>query len=234
VLRISMELGGNAPFLVFEDADVAAAVDGAMVAKMRNMGEACTAANRFHVAAPVAEEFATRLAERMGSLRMGRGTDKDVNVGPLIDAAARRKVAELVDDARSRGARALVGGTLTDGPGYFYPPTVLDHVTSDARAIREEIFGPVAPVAGFSSEDDALAAANSSEHGLVAYVYTRDLDRALRVCERLESGMVGLNQGLVSNPAAPFGGIKQSGLGREGGREGILEYLATKYIAVAT
>lgn len=234
VLRISMELGGNAPFLVFDDADVGAAVDGAMIAKMRNMGEACTAANRFHVAAPVAEEFATRLAEKMGSLRMGRGTEKDVNVGPLIDAPARRKVAELVDDALSRGARVLVGGTSTDGPGYFYPPTVLDHVTPDARAVREEIFGPVAPVTTFNSEEAALAAANSSEHGLVAYVYTRDLDRALRVCERLESGMVGLNQGLVSNPAAPFGGIKQSGLGREGGREGILEYLATKYVAVAT
>jgi len=234
VLRTSMELGGNAPFVVFDDADVEAAVDGAMIAKMRNMGEACTAANRFHVAAGVADEFATRLAKRMGELRMGRGTEPDVNVGPLIDAPARSKVGELVDEARSRGARVLVGGVQADGPGYFYPPTVLDRVSPDVRAFREEIFGPVAPVASFTSEEAALAAANDSEHGLVAYVYTRDLDRAIRFCERLESGMVGLNQGLVSNPAAPFGGIKQSGLGREGGREGILEYLNTKYVAVAT
>ncbi|HEY6378585.1 MAG TPA: NAD-dependent succinate-semialdehyde dehydrogenase [Candidatus Dormibacteraeota bacterium] len=234
VLRTSMELGGNAPFIVFDDADVEAAVDGAMIAKMRNMGEACTAANRFHVAAGVADEFATRLAKRMGELRVGRGTEADVDVGPLIDAPARSKVAELVDEARSRGARVLVGGVQTDGPGYFYPPTVLDRVSPDVRAFREEIFGPVAPVAGFTSEEAALAAANDSQHGLVAYVYTRDLGRAIRFCERLESGMVGLNQGLVSNPAAPFGGIKQSGLGREGGREGILEYLNTKYVAVAT
>jgi succinate-semialdehyde dehydrogenase/glutarate-semialdehyde dehydrogenase len=234
VLRTSMELGGNAPFIVFDDADVEAAVDGAMIAKMRNMGEACTAANRFHVAAGVADEFATRLANRMGELRMGRGTEAGVNVGPLIDAPARSKVAELVDEARSRGARVLVGGVQADRPGYFYPPTVLDRVTPDVRAFREEIFGPVAPVASFTSEEAALAAANDSEHGLVAYVYTRDLARAIRFCERLESGMVGLNQGLVSNPAAPFGGIKQSGLGREGGREGILEYLNTKYVAVAT
>lgn len=233
VLRVSMELGGNAPFLVFDDADVDAAVDGAMVAKMRNMGEACTAANRFFVAAPLAEEFATRLAERMGALRLGRGTEPGVDVGPLIDAPARARVGAIVDQARARGARVLVGGVAAEGPGYFYPPTVLDRVDGTARAVREEIFGPVAPVLSFGSEDEALAAANASEHGLVAYVFTRDLDRALRVSERLETGMVGLNQGLVSNPAAPFGGIKQSGLGREGGREGILEYLATKYVAVA-
>jgi succinate-semialdehyde dehydrogenase/glutarate-semialdehyde dehydrogenase len=233
LLRLSMELGGNAPFLVFEDADVDAAVQGALIAKMRNIGEACTAANRFHVAAPVADEFATKLADRMGSMRVGRGTDDGVEVGPLIDDKQRSKVAGLVDDAVGRGARVLVGGHARDGAGYFYDPTVLADVPEGAELLREEIFGPVAPVKGFASEDEAIAAANDTEFGLVAYVYTSDIKRALRVVERLQTGMVGLNQGMVSNPAAPFGGVKQSGFGREGGYEGIEEYLATKYVAIS-
>jgi succinate-semialdehyde dehydrogenase/glutarate-semialdehyde dehydrogenase len=233
VLRVSMELGGNAPFLVFEDADLDAAVEGAMLAKMRNVGEACTAANRFHVHESIAEEFARRLAERMGALKVGRGTEEGVDVGPLIDAAQRSKVAELVGDAVDRGAEVLVGGREGEGPGYFYEPTVLAAVPEDARLLGEEIFGPVAPVASFSTDEEALAAANRTEYGLVAYVYTRDLERAFRVCEGIETGMVGLNQGVVSNPAAPFGGVKQSGFGREGGFEGIDEYLETKYVALA-
>jgi succinate-semialdehyde dehydrogenase/glutarate-semialdehyde dehydrogenase len=232
LLRLSMELGGNAPFLVFDDADLDAAVEGAMLAKMRNVGEACTAANRFHVAAPVAEEFASRLAERMAALKVGRGTEEDVDVGPLIDDAQRSKVKELVEDAVGKGAKVLVGGSERDGAGYFFEPTVLADVPSEARLLKEEIFGPVAPVAGFDSEEAAIAAANDTEYGLVAYVYTRDLQRAFRVIEGLETGMVGLNQGMVSNAAAPFGGVKQSGFGREGGYEGIEEYLETKYVAM--
>jgi succinate-semialdehyde dehydrogenase/glutarate-semialdehyde dehydrogenase len=232
LLRLSMELGGNAPFIVFEDADVDAAVQGALIAKMRNIGEACTAANRFHVAAPVAGQFAEKLAEKMGSMKVGRGTEDDVEVGPLIDDNQRSKVSELVEDAVRRGARALVGGHSRDGTGYFYDPTVLADVPEDANLLKEEIFGPVAPVKGFADEDEAIAAANNTEYGLVAYLYTSNLKRALRVVERLETGMVGLNQGIVSNPAAPFGGIKQSGFGREGGPEGIEEYLETKYVAV--
>jgi succinate-semialdehyde dehydrogenase/glutarate-semialdehyde dehydrogenase len=232
LLKLSMELGGNAPFIVFEDADIDDAVQGAMIAKMRNVGEACTAANRFHVADSVASEFAKKLADKMGAMKIGRGTDDGVEVGPLIDDRQRSKVAELVDDAVGKGARALVGGHARDGAGYFYDPTVLADVPADANLLTEEIFGPVAPVKGFASEEEAIAAANDTEFGLVAYVYTRDLKRALRVVERLETGMVGLNQGLVSNPAAPFGGIKQSGFGREGGPEGIEEYLETKYVAI--
>jgi succinate-semialdehyde dehydrogenase/glutarate-semialdehyde dehydrogenase len=232
LLRLSMELGGNAPFIVFEDADIDEAVKGALIAKMRNIGEACTAANRFHVAAPVAGQFAEKLAERMGSMKVGRGTEDGVEVGPLIDSSQREKVDELVQDAVGKGARALVGGHARDGAGYFYDPTVLTDIPEDASLLKEEIFGPVAPVKGFESEDEAIAAANDTEFGLVAYVYTRDLKRALRVVEGLETGMVGLNQGMVSNPAAPFGGIKQSGFGREGGYEGIEEYLETKYVAV--
>jgi succinate-semialdehyde dehydrogenase/glutarate-semialdehyde dehydrogenase len=232
LLRVSMELGGNAPFLVFEDADLDAAVDGAMVAKMRNIGEACTAANRFHVHESVAAEFADRLAARMRDLRLGRGTEDGVDVGPLIDDVQRGKVAELVQDATDRGAEVLVGGSPVDGPGYFYEPTVLGSVPQDARLLEEEIFGPVAPVATFSSDEDALAQANRTIYGLVAYAYTRDLDRAFRVMEGLQTGMVGLNQGIVSNASAPFGGVKQSGFGREGGREGIGEYLETKYVAL--
>jgi succinate-semialdehyde dehydrogenase / glutarate-semialdehyde dehydrogenase len=232
VLRVSMELGGNAPFLVFADADLDAAVEGAMLAKMRNVGEACTAANRFHVHESIAAEFASRLAERMGALKVGRGTEPDVDVGPLIDSDQREKVSELVDDAVQRGAKVLLGGSQLDGAGYFYEPTVLSAVPDDARLLGEEIFGPVAPVATFSTDEQALAAANRTEYGLVAYVYTRDLERAFRVCEGIETGMVGLNQGVVSNPAAPFGGVKQSGFGREGGFEGIGEYLETKYVAM--
>ena len=232
LLRLSMELGGNAPFLVFEDADLDDAVSGAMLAKMRNTGEACTAANRFHVAEPVAEEFAQRLAERMGSLKMGRGTEEGVEVGPLVDGEQRGKVAGLVKDALGKGAKALVGAGEMDGRGYFYEPTVLSDVPEDADLRREEIFGPVAPVFSVCSEEEAIEAANDTEYGPVAYVYTRDLKRALRVAEGLETGMVGLNRGMVSNAAAPFGGIKHSGFGREGGPEGIEEYLDTKYVAV--
>jgi succinate-semialdehyde dehydrogenase/glutarate-semialdehyde dehydrogenase len=232
LLRVSMELGGNAPFLIFEDADIDAAVEGAMLAKMRNIGEACTAANRFHVAAPAAEAFTEKLAQRMSALRMGRGTEDGVQVGPLINNDAREKVDELVGDALQRGARAVVGARPGDGRGYFYAPTVLADVPGDARVLKEEIFGPVAPVATFDSEEAAVAAANDTEYGLVAYVYTRDLKRAFRVVEGLETGMVGLNQGIVSNPAAPFGGVKASGFGREGGREGIDEYLEIKYVAM--
>jgi succinate-semialdehyde dehydrogenase/glutarate-semialdehyde dehydrogenase len=232
IMRTSMELGGNAPFLVFADADLDAAIEGAMVAKMRNVGEACTAANRFYVHADVVAEFSCRLAEQMGSLRVGRGTDEGVQVGPLVEAKAREKVQHLVEDAVAGGAQILVGGGPLDGPGYFYRPTVLVDAPPDAELTRTEIFGPVAPITTFTDEQQVLAAANDSPFGLVSYVYTSDLRRALRVCERLEAGMVGLNQGLVSNPAAPFGGIKHSGLGREGGTVGIEEFLETKYVAV--
>jgi succinate-semialdehyde dehydrogenase/glutarate-semialdehyde dehydrogenase len=232
VLNVSMELGGNAPFLVFDDANLDEAVDGALLAKMRNIGEACTAANRFHVAESVREEFTRRLAEKMGSLKIGRGTEDDVKVGPLIDEPSREKVKELVDDAVQRGGKLLVGGEPPDGRGYFFPPTVLDDVPVDARVFHEEIFGPVAPIAGFHSEEEAIERANDTEYGLVAYVFTRDIKRAIRVCEGLETGMVGLNQGMVSNAGAPFGGVKQSGIGREGGHEGLEEFLETKYVAV--
>jgi succinate-semialdehyde dehydrogenase/glutarate-semialdehyde dehydrogenase len=232
VLRTSMELGGNAPFLVFDDADLDAAVEGAMAAKMRNIGEACTAANRFLVQRGVADEFARRLAGRMAALKMGRGTEPDVVVGPLIDAAGRDKVTELVAHAVAGGATVLTGGTALDGPGTFYPATVLTGVPADARIGREEIFGPVAAISAFDTEDEAVAAANDTEYGLVSYVYTRDLARSLRLAERLDAGMIGLNKGVVSNPAAPFGGVKQSGLGREGGRVGIDEFLETKYVAI--
>src|SRR4051794_26463663 len=232
ILRVSMELGGNAPFLVFDDADLDAAVEGALIAKMRNIGEACTAANRFHVAEGVADEFASKLAEKMGAMKVGRGTDPDVKVGPLIDDDQRGKVDELVQDAAGKGAKVLVGGEKLDGAGYFYAPTVLADVPGEARLLEEEIFGPVAPVRGFGSEEEAIAAANATQYGLVAYVYTSDLKRAFRVIEALETGMVGLNQGMVSNASAPFGGVKHSGVGREGGREGVEEYLETKYVAM--
>jgi succinate-semialdehyde dehydrogenase / glutarate-semialdehyde dehydrogenase len=232
VLKTSMELGGNAPFLIFDDADLDSAVEGALLAKMRNIGEACTSANRFHVAEPVREQFERRLAEKMGALKIGRGMEEDVKVGPLIDQPSREKVSELVQDALDKGATRVVGGEIPDGRGYFYPPTVLGGVPDDARVLREEIFGPVAPVTTFESEEDAIARANDTEYGLVAYVFTRDIKRALRVCEGLETGMVGLNQGMVSNAGAPFGGVKQSGIGREGGKEGLEEFLETKYVAV--
>jgi succinate-semialdehyde dehydrogenase / glutarate-semialdehyde dehydrogenase len=261
VLRVSMELGGNAPFVVFEDADLDAAVEGAMIAKLRNVGEACTAANRFHVHESLASEFARRMAERMAKLKVGRGTEPDVDIGPLIDDRQRKIVEELVQDAVQKGAKLLCGGEPLAGPahpgasavvgdtssttatspvatggpatgGYFFAPTVLGEVPSDARILREEVFGPVAPVSTFSTEAQAIEAANATEYGLVAYIYTRDLARMLRVSEAIEAGMVGVNQGIVSNPAAPFGGVKQSGFGREGGFEGIGEYLETKYVAL--
>ena len=232
VLKTSMELGGNAPFVVFEDADVDDAVEGAMIAKMRNVGEACTSANRFHVHEDIAEEFATKLAERMGALKVGRGVEDGVDVGPLIDDDQRSKVAELVDDAVGKGAKALCGARKGDGAGYFYEPTVLTDVPDDANLLTEEIFGPVAPVRTFKTDEQAIADANASEYGLAAYVYTNDIKRALRVCEGLDTGMIGLNQGMVSNAGAPFGGVKQSGFGREGGPEGLGEYLEYKYVAM--
>jgi succinate-semialdehyde dehydrogenase / glutarate-semialdehyde dehydrogenase len=232
VVNTSMELGGNAPFLVFADADLDAAIEGAMIAKMRNGGEACTAANRFYVEAPVAQEFARRLAERMGALRVGPGAADGTQVGPLINAAAVSKVDDLVQGAVGEGARAAMGGHRPAGEGCFYPPTVLVDVPPDAAILREEIFGPVAPIVSFADEAEAIRLANATEFGLVAYVYTGDLARGLRVSEALESGMVGLNRGLVSDPAAPFGGVKQSGIGREGGHDGLMDYLESKYIAV--
>jgi succinate-semialdehyde dehydrogenase / glutarate-semialdehyde dehydrogenase len=232
VLRTSMELGGNAPFLVFEDADVAEAVAGAMAAKMRNMGEACTAANRIYVHESLIEEFGQKLAEKMSSLTVGRGTEDGIQVGPLIDDAAQNKVAELLEDAVGRGARVLAGGIRPEGAGFFFPPTVLTGVPGDARMAHEEIFGPVAPLTPFADEAEALAAANATEYGLVSYVFTNDLRRALRVAEKLETGMVGINQGVVSNPAAPFGGVKASGVGREGGAVGIDEFLEIKYVGI--
>jgi succinate-semialdehyde dehydrogenase/glutarate-semialdehyde dehydrogenase len=232
VLKVSMELGGNAPFLVFDDADLDDVVEGALIAKMRNIGEACTAANRFHVHEAVADEFAEKLARRMGELKVGRGTEPDVKVGPLIDDDQRDKVAELVEDASGKGAKVLVGGERVEGAGYYYRPTVLSDISEDARLLEEEIFGPVAPIKGFQSDDEAIAAANDTEYGLVAYVYTSNIKRAFRVVEGLQTGMVGLNQGMVSNAGAPFGGVKQSGFGREGGKEGIEEYLETKYVAM--
>jgi succinate-semialdehyde dehydrogenase / glutarate-semialdehyde dehydrogenase len=232
VLKTSMELGGNAPFIVFDDADLDKAVDGAMIAKMRNGGEACTAANRFYVQAGVADEFAKRLAEKMAALTLGRGVDDGVTCGPLVDEDTRSKVAALVDDARSRGASVVTGGSPGDGVGYFYTPTVIVGVPSDASCVTEEIFGPIAPIRVFTDEAAMIVEANSSEYGLAAYLFTQDLNRALRVAERLETGMLGVNQGMVSNPAAPFGGVKQSGLGREGGSVGIDEYLETKYLAI--
>jgi succinate-semialdehyde dehydrogenase/glutarate-semialdehyde dehydrogenase len=233
VLKVSMELGGNAPFVVFGDADLDRAVDGAMLAKMRNIGEACTAANRFIVHESVADEFGRRLADRMAALTIGDGIDDGVQVGPLVDGAAVKKVSELVADAVDAGARVLTGNRTMDGPGHFYAPTVLHQVPREARMFREEIFGPVAPITTFATDDEAIELANATEFGLVAYAFTKDLKRAVTVAERLESGMVGLNQGIVSNPAAPFGGIKASGLGREGGPEGIEEYLETKYVGLA-
>ena len=233
LLRVSMELGGNAPFIVFEDADLDAAVEGAMLAKMRNIGEACTAANRFFVHEAVAEEFGKRFAERMGALTVGNGSDDGVDVGPLITEKARAGVDELVQDAVSRGAIVLTGGSVPDGEGHFYPPTVLGGVPEGARVLSEEIFGPVAPLTTFGDEDEAITRANATEYGLVAYVFTRDNARVFRVAEALEFGMVGINTGIVSNPAAPFGGVKHSGFGREGGFEGIEEYLETKYVGTA-
>ena len=233
VVKPAMELGGNAPFLVFEDADIDAAIDGAMIAKMRNMGEACTSANRFYVHEKVHDEFAKKLTDKMAALKMGNGLDDGVAVGPLVNAGRRDKVIELVDDAVGKGAKVLTGGKSPGGPGYFYPPTVLDATCPTApKMLREEIFGPVAAIQTFKSEDEVIKRANDTEYGLVAYLYTKDLSRGMRVSEQLDFGMIGLNRGLVSDPAAPFGGMKQSGIGREGAHEGLMEFLETQYISV--
>jgi succinate-semialdehyde dehydrogenase / glutarate-semialdehyde dehydrogenase len=232
VVKPAMELGGNAPFIVFDDADVDAAIDGAMIAKMRNMGEACTAANRFYVHEKVHDEFAKKLTARMQALKVGNGLDDGVMLGPLVNADTRDKVKALVEDAVSKGASVLTGGKASEGPGYFYPATVLDKVPDSATLLREEIFGPVAALQSFNSEDEVIRRANDTEYGLVAYVYTRDLGRGMRVSERLDFGMIGLNRGLVSDPAAPFGGMKQSGIGREGAHEGLMEFLETQYVSM--
>jgi succinate-semialdehyde dehydrogenase/glutarate-semialdehyde dehydrogenase len=231
VVRPAMELGGNAPFLVFEDADIDAAVDGAMIAKMRNMGEACTAANRFYVHEKVHDEFAKKLAAKMSGLKVGNGLDEGVAVGPLVNAEGRDKVIELVEDAVAKGAKVLAGGKSIAGKGYFYQPTVLTHVADDSALLNDEIFGPVAAIQTFKTEEEVIARANDTEYGLAAYLYTQDMSRGLRVSEKLDFGMIGLNRGLVSDPAAPFGGMKQSGLGREGGHEGLMEFLETQYVS---
>jgi len=231
LLRTSMELGGNAPFLVFDDADIDAAVSGALAAKMRNGGQACTAANRFHVANSVIDEFTDKLVDAIGALVVGNGDDPRTDVGPLISERQRRTVSDLVADAVQRGARVRVGGHPLDGAGYFYAPTVLDQIPADARLLAEEIFGPVAAVAGFDTEAEGIAAANRTEYGLASYFYTRDLSRAARGAAQLQSGMIGINRGVISDAAAPFGGIKHSGFGREGGLEGIADYLETKFVA---
>jgi succinate-semialdehyde dehydrogenase/glutarate-semialdehyde dehydrogenase len=233
ILKPAMELGGNAPFIVFEDADIDAAIEGAMIAKMRNMGEACTAANRFYVHEKVHGEFAKKLTDKMAALKMGNGLDDGVALGPLVNAEGRDKVVELVADAVKRGAKILTGGKKPEGPGFFYPATVLDNVPDGAKMLNEEIFGPVASIQTFTTEDEAIARANDTEYGLVAYLYTKDMSRGMRVSEKLDFGMIGLNRGLVSDPAAPFGGMKQSGIGREGAHEGLLEFMETQYISVS-
>ncbi len=233
VLKPAMELGGNAPCIVFDDADMDTAVEGTMLAKMRNLGEACTAANRIYVHEDVAEEYTRRLTERMSALKVGDGTDPTVDVGPLVNAQTRDKVGEFVADAVAKGARIECGGTIPDGKGYFYPPTVLSNVSEDAECVKDEIFGPVAAIQTFKDQEEIIRRANDTEYGLVAYVFSEDFKRALQVCERLDYGMVGLNRGLVSDPAAPFGGTKQSGLGREGGHEGMLEFMETQYISAS-
>jgi len=232
ITNVSMELGGNAPFLVFDDADIESALDGAFLAKMRNGGEACTAANRFYVHEKVADEFTSKFADRLSKLVVGPGLDDGTDLGPLVNSDTRSKVATLVEQAAGHGGEVVTGGRAPDRRGYFYQPTVLGNVAPDASILRTEIFGPVAPVVKFSSEADAIRWANDTEYGLVSYVYTRDLSRALRVSEALETGMVGVNRGIVSDPAAPFGGVKESGIGREGGHDGLLEFMETKYIAV--
>ena len=232
VVKPAMELGGNAPFIVFEDADIDAAIEGAMIAKMRNMGEACTSANRFYVHEKVHDEFAKKLTAKMAALKVGNGLDDGVTVGPLVNADAKKKVIELVDDAVGKGAKVLTGGKSPTGPGHFYPPTVLDAVPDGAKMLNEEIFGPVAAIQTFKSEGEVIKRANDTEYGLVAYLYTKDMSRGMRVSEQLDFGMIGLNRGLVSDPAAPFGGMKQSGIGREGAHEGLMEFLETQYISV--
>jgi succinate-semialdehyde dehydrogenase/glutarate-semialdehyde dehydrogenase len=232
VVKPAMELGGNAPFIVFDDADIDAAIDGAMIAKMRNMGEACTSANRFYVHEKVHDEFARKLTAKMGALKMGNGLDDGVTLGPLVNEDGRRKVMSLVEDAVKKGAKVLTGGKRPDGPGFFYPATVLTDVPDSAAMLRDEIFGPVASIQSFKSDDEVIKRANDTEYGLVAYLYTKDLSRGMRVSEKLDFGMIGLNRGLVSDPAAPFGGMKQSGIGREGAHEGLMEFLETQYVSV--
>ena len=232
IVKSAMEFGGNAPFIVFDDADIDAAIDGAMIAKMRNMGEACTAANRFYVHEKVHDEFARKLSAKMAGLKMGNGLDDGVAVGPLVNKEGRDKVIELVDDAVKKGAKVLTGGKAPGGPGFFYAVTVLSNVSDDSKMLSEEIFGPVASLQTFKSEDEVIARANDTEYGLAAYLYTKDLSRGLRVSEKLEFGMIGLNRGLVSDPAAPFGGVKQSELGREGAHEGLMEFTETQYVSV--
>ena len=232
VINCSMELGGNAPFLVFEDADIDAAVAGAYLAKMRNGGEACTAANRFYVHESVAAEFSAKLAKRLAAVRLGPGLEDGTELGPLVNADTRDKVAGLVDQATRDGGQVVLGGAAPDRPGYFYEATVLDDVPRGAGILSQEIFGPVAPIVRFTGTDEAIALANGTEYGLVSYLYSGDLRRSLQVAEALEAGMVGINRGVVSDPAAPFGGVKQSGIGREGGHDGLLEFTETKYIAV--
>jgi succinate-semialdehyde dehydrogenase/glutarate-semialdehyde dehydrogenase len=231
VVNCSMELGGNAPFIIFGDADIDAAVEGGLIAKMRNGGEACTAANRFYVHEAVADEFSRKFAARLDAMVVGPGLDEGTDVGPLVNEPTRSKVAELVESAAADGGKVVTGGRAPDRRGYFYQPTVIDQVPPDAGILGTEIFGPVAPVVRFTAEDDAVRWANDTEFGLVSYVYTGDLSRGLRVSEALEAGMVGLNRGIVSDPAAPFGGVKQSGIGREGAHDGLLEFTETKYIA---
>jgi succinate-semialdehyde dehydrogenase/glutarate-semialdehyde dehydrogenase len=233
VLRVSLELGGNAPFVVFADADLDDAVEGATFAKLRNVGEACTAANRIYVDAAIADEFTERLGARLAAAKLGHGLEDGVEVGPLINRAAVDKVEGIVADAVSRGARVVTGGTRPDRPGHFYEATVLGDVPEGSAPLREEIFGPVAPIVAFNGEDEVVRLANDTQYGLVAYLYTQDIDRALRVADRLDTGMVGLNQPLISNVGAPFGGVKQSGLGREGGPEGLAEFQEVKYVAIA-
>jgi succinate-semialdehyde dehydrogenase / glutarate-semialdehyde dehydrogenase len=233
VVKPAMELGGNAPFIVFDDADIDAAIEGAMVAKMRNMGEACTAANRFYVHEKVHDEFAKKLTAKMGSLKMGNGLDDGVSLGPLVNKEGLDKVVELVDDAVGKGAKILTGGKAPGGKGFFYPATVLANVPDSAKMLNEEIFGPVASLQTFKSEDEVIRRANDTDYGLVAYLYTKDLSRGMRVSEKLDFGMIGLNRGLISDPAAPFGGMKQSGIGREGAHEGMMEFLETQYVSVS-
>ena len=233
IVKSAMELGGNAPFIVFEDADIDAAIDGAMIAKMRNMGEACTAANRFYVHEKVHDAFAQKLAARMQALKMGNGLDDGVALGPLVNAEGRDKVVALVEEAIAKGAKLLTGGKVPDGSGFFYPATVITHVPDGAKMLNEEIFGPVAAIQTFNTEDEAIQRANNTEYGLVAYLYTKDMSRGLRVSEKLDFGMIGLNRGLVSDPAAPFGGTKQSGLGREGAQDGMKEFLETQYVSLS-
>jgi succinate-semialdehyde dehydrogenase / glutarate-semialdehyde dehydrogenase len=232
IVNCSMELGGNAPFIVFDDADLDAAVKGAMIAKMRNGGEACTAANRFYVQNGIADAFTRGFAAAMQAMRVGPGLEDGVDLGPLVNKSAQNDMVAFVDDATKKGAKIATGGYRPDRKGFFFQPTLLTDVSDDARVLNDEIFGPIAPMQRFSTTDEAIAKANDTPYGLISYIYTRDLAKGLAVAEQIESGMIGLNRGVVSDPAAPFGGVKQSGVGREGAHEGMLEFLEKKYIAV--